>query len=718
VRVGVLGPVEVYGTDGAAVPLGRAKARGLLAALVIHLNRQVSRDALVDALWGETPPAGAEATLQSYVSQLRRALGPSDQQSSGPRLNSRAGGYVLEVDRDLVDAGRFERLATEGAAAARAGDTASADHLLSEALSLWRGPAYAEFADQPFARAASERLGEARLAALEDQIDAALALGRHHQAVAELEALVDAHPLRERLSAQLMLALYRSGRQADALAAYRRLRLRLADELGIDPSLELRDLERSILQQRSELAEPAVAAIPPSTEPERSETTARSSVPTVRFAKSGDVHIAYQVVGDGPVDLVFVPGVISHLELLWDPGTEAERFFRHLASFSRLILFDKRGTGLSDRDVGRPTLEQRMDDLRAVMDAAGSERAAVIGFSDGGPMSILLATTYPDRVSALILAATMARATPAPDYPCGERTLMFAETLGQLINEGWGEGRSVEWFAPELAHSRSARANIARWERMSVSPGALAVYLSLLPMMDVRAVLPAVRVPTLVIHRSGDVVLDIYHARYLAEHIAGARLIERPGGNHILWSDAGPLADEIEAFIAGAKVEADLDRVLTTVLFTDIVGSTERAGALGDRLWSELLDRHDELARRALEGYRGRLVKTTGDGLLATFDGPARAVRCARAIGEAVRPLGLEIRAGVHTGEVERRGDDVGGIAVHIGQRISSLAGPGQVLASGTVHDLVFGSGIEFEAKGSRALKGVPGRWRIYAVRS
>jgi class 3 adenylate cyclase len=280
-----------------------------------------------------------------------------------------------------------------------------------------------------------------------------------------------------------------------------------------------------------------------------------------------------------------------------------------------------------------------------------------------------------------------------------------------------GRGPVREWFAPNLAHSKRARANVARWERMAVSPGTLATFLSMMPMIDVRAVLPAVRVPTLIIHRTGDVVLDAFHARYLAEHIPGARLIERPGGNHILWSDAGPLADEIESFITGAKVEADLDRVLTTVLFTDIVGSTERAGALGDRLWRDLLDRHDEIARRALEGYRGHLVKTTGDGLLATFDGPARAVRCARAIGEAVRPLGLEIRAGVHTGEVERRGDDVGGIAVHIGQRIASLAAPGEVLASATVHDLVYGSGLEFEARGSRALKGVPGRWRIFAAR-
>ncbi|MGH8973660.1 MAG: alpha/beta fold hydrolase, partial [Acidimicrobiia bacterium] len=498
-------------------------------------------------------------------------------------------------------------------------------------------------------------------------------------------------------------------RQADALATYRQLRLRLADELGIDPSPELRELERSILQQRTELEDRPKAEPPAS--------SGSWDMPPIRFAKSGDVHIAYQVVGDGPVDVVFVPGVISHLELTWEPGTESERFFRRLASFSRLILFDKRGTGLSDRDVGRPTLEQRMDDLRAVMDAAGSERAAVIGYSEGGPMSILFATTYPERVSALILAATMARGTPAPDYPCGNGTLLVTEAMERLIKEGWGEGRSVEWFAPELAHSRSARANIARWERMSVSPGALAAYLSLLPMIDVRAVLPAVRVPTLVIHRSGDAIFDPFHARYLADHISGARLIERPGGNHILWSDAGPLADEIEAFVAGAKVEApDLDRVLTTVLFTDIVGSTERAGALGDRRWRELLDRHDDLARRALDSYRGRLVKTTGDGLLATFDGPARAVRCARAIGEAVRPLGLEIRAGVHTGEVERRGEDVGGIAVHIGQRIASLAGPGEVLASGTVHDLVFGSGLEFGARGSRVLKGVPGRWRLYTV--
>ena len=732
VRIGVLGPVGVYDADGAAVPLRRAKTRALLAALAMHLHRAVSRDALLDALWGDTPPEGAETTLQSYVSQLRRVLALSDVKE-GPVVRSRAGSYVLEADPEVVDACRFERLAAEGAAALGAGDIAGADRVLSRALSLWRGRAYAEFADEPFARAESERLEEARLAALEDHFDAALALGRHGRVVADLEAATTAHSLRERFCAQLMLALYRSGRQADALDRYRRLRVRLAEELGIDPSPEVRDLERAILQQRPELAwsgpdlplRPAgaegratvgrgsdLSAAGGPTTPVPLVTTA----PETRFAKSGDVHIAYQVVGDGPLDLVFVPGVLNHLELLWEEGTEAQRFFTRLASFSRLILFDKRGTGLSDRDVGAPTLEERMDDLRAVMDAAGSERAAIIGYSEGGPMSVLFATAYPERVSALVLAATTARFYPTPGYPCGEGTGQLIDRFRRIISESWGQGNSVELFLPSLAHSKSARANIARWERLAASPGGMSAYLTLAPGIDVRDLLPAVRLPTLVIYRSDDIICDACHARYLAEHIPGARLVEHSGGSHILWADAGPLADDIEAFLTGNKSDPDVDRVLTTVLFTDIVGSTERAETLGDRRWRQLLDRHDHVARRAIERYRGRLVKTTGDGLLATFDGPARAVRCATTIQDEVKALGLDIRAGVHTGEVERRGEDLGGIAVHIGQRIASLADPGQVLVSSTVHDLVFGSGIQFQAKGARALRGVPGRWRLFTV--
>ena len=718
VRIGVLGPIEVYDHDGSVVPLPRAKGRALLAALTIHFNRQVSRDAILEALWGERPPDGAETTLLSYVSQLRRAVGTGPSVGGNDlRLTGGAGGYRLEGDPDLVDAGRFERLAAEGAAALRTGGTIEADKLLGEALSLWRGRPYAEFADQPFARAASERLGEARLAVVEDHAQAALGLGRHASAVGQLEELMAEHPLRERLCSQLMRALYRSGRQADALAAYGRLRVRLAEELGIDPSPELRELERAILQQRPELDEPTRPAVPPGqpAEPPLSGTVPVGIPPTM-FARCGDVHIAYQVVGDGPIDLVFVPGMMNHLELLWEEGSQAERFFRRLASFSRLILFDKRGTGLSDRDIGRPSLEQRMDDLRAVMDAAGSERAAVISHSEGGPLSILFATTYPERVAALVLTSTVARAVPAPDYNCGRGFEAFLTGFRQFVDDGWGRGDSIEWFAPDLAHSKLARANVARWERMSVSPGSLATFLEFFRQLDVRAVLPAVRVPTLVIHRSEDIVVEACHARYLAEHIPGARLVERPGGNHILWSDAGTLADEIEAFVKGAPADIDSDRVLTTVVFTDIVGSTERAGALGDRRWRELLDRHDELSRRLVERFRGQIVKTTGDGILATFDGPARAVRCASELRDALRPLGLDIRAGVHTGEVERRGQDVGGIAVHIGQRVASLAAAGEVLVSGTVHDLVIGSGLEFDPRGSKALKGVPGKWRLFAA--
>jgi pimeloyl-ACP methyl ester carboxylesterase len=389
-------------------------------------------------------------------------------------------------------------------------------------------------------------------------------------------------------------------------------------------------------------------------------------VPEIRYTRSGDVHIAYPVVGDGPFDVVFVPGVISHLELLWEEGTLAQRFFSRLASFSRLILFDKRGTGLSDRDVGSATLEERMDDVRAVMDAAGSDRAALIGYSEGGTMSALCAATYPERVSALVLVSTTARMLSAPDYPSGETTDAAFDGLTRMAREEWGRGRTLEFFAPDLAHSQAARTNLARFERLSTSPGTLLAYIEMSRNIDVRPVLPSVRVATLVVHRTNDPVFDDFHARYLADHIAGARLVIFPGGSHILWLDAAAVIDEIQEFLTGTRPTADLDRVLTTVLFTDIVGSTERAGAVGDRRWRDLLDHHDELSRKELESFRGRLVKTTGDGLLATFDGPARAVRCACALRDAVADLGVELRAGVHTGEVELRGDDVGGIAVHI----------------------------------------------------
>lgn len=439
--------------------------------------------------------------------------------------------------------------------------------------------------------------------------------------------------------------------------------------------------------------------------------------PETRYAKSGDVHIAYQVVGDGPIDLVYVPGWVSHVEYQWESPAYS-RGLRRLASFSRLIIFDKRGTGLSDRvpDAALPTLEKRMDDVRAVMDAVGSERAALFGTSEGGPMSLLFASTYPDRTQALVLQASYPMRRWAPDFPWGvtpEQQTVFAD----LVEREWGKGGDVGVRNPQ-ASAREVQwfANLCR---MSASPGAALALLKMNFEIDVRSVLPTIQVPTLILHRSGDQRVDVGCARYMAERIPGAKYVELPGDNHTwFYGDADPIVDAVEEFLTGSHPTAEPDRVLATVLFTDIVGSTEQAAGLGDRRWHELLDEHDRLVRSLIERARGRLVKHTGDGVLATFDGPARAARCAVAITQAVRALGLEVRAGVHTGEVELMGDDIGGIAVHTGARVAAEAGPGEVLVSSTVRDLVAGSGIAFEDRGVRALKGVPGEWRLYAVAS
>jgi pimeloyl-ACP methyl ester carboxylesterase len=437
--------------------------------------------------------------------------------------------------------------------------------------------------------------------------------------------------------------------------------------------------------------------------------------PETSYAKSGDVHIAYQVLGGGPLDLVYVPGWTSHVEYLWESPTTG-RALRRLASFSRLILFDKRGTGMSDRvpEAALPTLEQRMDDVRAVMDAVGSERAAVFGASEGGPLSLLFSATYPERTTALILYGSFPVRKASPDYPWGltpEQRTEFVEA----VEREWGKG------ADSAVRNPSVDERFAEWFatlcRMSASPGAALTLLRMNFEIDVRAILPAIRVPTLILHRVGDLRVNVGNSRYLAEHIPGAKYVELPGSDHYMWvGDDDPVTDEIEEFLTGARHAAEPDRVLATVLFTDIVGSTERAAVLGDRRWRELLDDHDAAVRRALARFRGREVKTTGDGFLATFDGPARAVRCASAVVEAVRALGLDVRAGVHTGEVELMGDDVGGIAVHIGARVAAEAGAGEVLVSSTVRDLVAGSGLAFEDRGARTLKGVPGEWRLLAV--
>jgi class 3 adenylate cyclase len=439
--------------------------------------------------------------------------------------------------------------------------------------------------------------------------------------------------------------------------------------------------------------------------------------PTTLYARSGSVSIAYQVVGDGPRDLVQVSGWVSHLEAGWDEPLQA-RFRRRLASFSRLILFDKRGTGMSDRVADRdlPMLEQRMDDVRAVMDAAGSTRAVILGQSEGGSMAMLFAATYPDRTTALITIGSYARRIWDPEYPWAP-TSAERQQFFDWIERNWGGDVDPSTLAPSLASDEGFKRQLARFFRLSASPGSALALAKMNTQIDVRSVLSTIRVPTLVLHRSGDLDANIAEGRYIAERIPGAKFVELPGVDHLPWAgNQEDILDQIEEFLTGVRPVPHPDRMLATVLFTDIVGSTERAASLGDSAWRDVLERHHVSVRAELAHFRGQEITTTGDGFVATFDGPARAVRCAVAIRDRLHESGLEVRAGIHTGECERMGDNIGGIAVHIGSRVAGLAEPGEVLASSTVKDLTAGSGIVFEDRGAHPLKGIPGEWRMFRV--
>jgi len=445
--------------------------------------------------------------------------------------------------------------------------------------------------------------------------------------------------------------------------------------------------------------------------------------PEVRYAQSGDINVAYGVVGDGPFDLVFVNGwVLSNLaEQAWT-GPPVE-FFERLSQSCRLILFDKRGTGISDRVSGVPDLETRMDDVRAVMDVVGSKRAAIVGFSEAGPLSLLFAATYPERVAALVLYGTGASNVWAEDYPWGLTAEERAEELRQTDGVG-----SPEWldavlkvFAPSETGDEAAKHWWRRWVLASASPGTVLALRRMNSEIDARHTLEAIHVPTLVLHRSGDETNPPAEGRYISDRIPGAEFVELTGVDHAFWVEPGQITSEVERFLRSIweRGEWELfesERVLATVLFTDIVGATAKAVELGDRAWRDLLERHHALIRRQLVRFQGKELDTAGDGFFASFDGPARAIRCACSIADAVHELGLEVRAGLHTGECELVDRKVGGIAVHIGARVAAAADPGEVLVSQTVRDLVAGSGIQFRERGSAELKGIPGRWQLYAV--
>jgi pimeloyl-ACP methyl ester carboxylesterase/class 3 adenylate cyclase len=441
-----------------------------------------------------------------------------------------------------------------------------------------------------------------------------------------------------------------------------------------------------------------------------------AAVPRTRYAVSGDLRIAYQVAGDGPMDLVWIPGWVSNVEESWEQPALAA-FLHRLSSFSRLILFDKRGTGLSDpvSISALPTLEERMDDVRAVMDALGSKSAALLGFSEGVNLAITFAASHPSRTRALVLVGGFARRLRSPEYPWApslvDREALIAETLAN-----WGE-MDLSNLAPSAAHDPATMASLAKYFRHSASPSAAAALLRMNSEIDVRAVLPAISVPTLIVHRTDDQDAVVDGARWMAQQIPGSTFLELPGSDHLPYiGDTEPILAAAQEFLTGMRPVPSSERVLATVLFTDIVRSTEHAAEVGDRRWVALLQAHRALVRQEIERWRGQEIDTAGDGFLITFDGPARAIRCAQAILQSAGEQGLQVRAGLHTGEIERRGTQIGGIAVHIGARVAATARPGEVLVSSTVRDLVAGSGIRFEDRGTHALKGVPDQWRLFAA--
>jgi DNA-binding SARP family transcriptional activator/pimeloyl-ACP methyl ester carboxylesterase len=698
---GVLGPLEVM-SGGRSLAIGGARTRGVLALLLTNANAVVSADRLAAELWPDLAPERAAANLQVRLSELRRVLRSAGEAG---RLTTCRPGYRLRVTAEELDVLRFERLAAEGRAALAAGEATAAVRLLDESLALWRGAALADLDELSFASAEQARLEEHRLDVVESRVDAQLACGRHQETVAELEALTTEHPLRERFWFQRLLALYRAGRQADALRAYRQLRSVLVGQLGIEPGPGLRDLQARILRQ-----DPGLEYRPAG----RSESD-HDTRPQTRYVKSGAVHIAYQVLGDGERDIVFVPGVLSHAELAWeDPGTA--EFYRRLAGLGRLILFDKRDTGLSDRAPGDSPLEERMDDVRAVMNAVSSDRAVLFGYSEGAPMSVLFAATYPEKVSSLILGSAFARWFPAPDYPCGDGAKEVYASMEEIATRRWGQGATIDWFFPSRSSSLRAREMVGRFERMAISPSAFLRMIRMIREIDVRAVLPAIHVPTLVIQRLGDRINPPFYGRYLAAHIAGARYFEQPG-DHALRV-AGPedlevMFAEIEDFLAVSPPPGKA-RVLSTILAAEIIGDLAGAGAGNQRQPGRLA--YLGAARQHVLSHRGRIRGSTGSRVLATFDAPGQAIRCAAAIRTDSAARGVGLRAGIHTGEVDIVGDEINGISVHIADRITTLAQPGEILTSRTVKDLLTGSGIAFAKAGAYELAETGDRWPVYVV--
>jgi DNA-binding SARP family transcriptional activator/pimeloyl-ACP methyl ester carboxylesterase len=699
--VNLLGPVSVEGADGGEVLVGAAKERWLLAALALRPGSVIAVDALVDAIWGETAPPSARRTLQTYVSNLRRALGPD-------AVATHPAGYSLTWRVEDTDVGCFRALVRQGEQALRAGRPEPAREALGAAVALGRGRPLAGVGPHTGLAAEAVRLEEEFLSALESRIEADLAVGSGGELVGELEVLVRDHPLRERLWAHLLVALYRSGRQADALAAYQRVRRLLRDELGLQPGGELQRLERAILDQDPSLLAAAVTAAPasPAVEVRRSP---------VRYVLTPDgTHVAYQIVGNGPVDLLVIPGAVANLDQWWDAPTD--HMVKGLASFSRVLLFDKRGMGLSDRP-DQIDVEHWVEDALAVMDAAGSERAALLGISAGVMTSIVFAATHPQKVSTLILwggcAHLIARddpnLKPEPAKTGGMWGGLSQKDVDENIKEWettWGTGWGIENLAPSLARDPAARDHWARIQSRSISPAAAARNLKAITAMDVRYALPAISSPTLVLHAARDENCPIAAGRAMCAEIEGARFIELDSDIHLMQlSDVIPeVTRHIEDFISGANQAPDSDRALATILAVSPATRTSHQDAAIDSI---------------VERWRGKPFVGAGlpsfDGVArASFDGAARAVRCGVALASEMPRLGVAL----HSGECALSPGGVHGVAADISTQLAATAEPGEVLVSQTVRDLLLGSTIEVQPHRRQTFEGVPGDWQVFSVDS
>ena len=695
VHVELLGPLRVESGEG-EIALQAAKERLLVCALALRPGSVVSVDGLITALWGDRPPASARKTLQTYVSNLRRSLGAK-------AIRTEAPGYVLDAAVGDVDALQFRALLRAGEEALRRGFPDEASRLLAEGLSLWRGDPFGSVMPDSGLAAEEVRLREEHLTALEARATAEIACGRHGEVVGELEVLIRGHPFREPLWANLALALYRSGRQADALAACQRAGTTLREELGLEPGAQLRGLEHALLSHDPSLdridrvaTTPAPGAIAEQhDEPAPTEPPLRR-VP-LRYATCPDgIRIAYEVVGDGAIDLIVVPGIAFHLDIWWDRPLDS--LVHRLASSCRVILFDKRGMGLSDRPL-HIDVEDWTEDTLAVLDAVGSERAVVLGISSGAPTAALLAATHPARTSRLVFWGGFARLANSDDYNYGWDHDVL-ESYNRHTEADWGTGVGITTFAPS-AVGRAGRERFGYFQRISASPGAIGAYLRALLELDVRHALPLISAPTLVIHAGRDRIVPVEGARAMAASIPDSRLVELASDDHQLQlSDSvEEIVDEIEAFVATSAPEREVERTLTTVLVANPGPPSHRV---------------EVLIASIVERFRGRPMRAPGH---ATFDGPRQAMRCAVVLVDELAASGVDVGIGIHSGECRRTDGDVQGIALDVARQIAATAAPGTVLVSQTVRDLVSGSAVDLTRHGSLEVAGAPGRWETFTVK-